>query len=178
MRRLIASAGLRASRTASSKRSIVPSQAAVDLTHSRLSDEVRWSTIINKAAKAVVALRTSNVRTFDSSAAACTQATGFVVDKELGLVLTNRHVVLVGPVTAEAIFENHEGVVCKPIYRDPIHDFGFCKLAVLRAAHRLTCYTSEIRSEERPVYGGRGGSAVPSGGQGRDGDSDYWQRRW
>lgn len=97
------------------------------LKHSRVSEEVRWSNVIKVASKAVVALRLSNVRSFDGSFASCSQATGFVVDKELGLVLTNRHVVLVGPVTAEAIFENHEGVACKPIYRDPIHDFGFCE---------------------------------------------------
>lgn len=100
----------------------------------RLSDENRWSNVINVASKAVVALRLSNVRSFDSSFASCSQATGFVVDKELGLILTNRHVVLVGPVTAEAIFENHEGVVCKPIYRDPIHDFGFCTCVYVEAA--------------------------------------------
>ena len=127
MRRIIASnAAVRAAaRAAGSKRAIAPAPSALLQKHVGVSDEVRWSSVINKAAKAVVALRTSNVRTFDCSLSSCSQATGFVVDKELGLILTNRHVVLVGPVTAEAIFENHEGVPCKPIYRDPIHDFGF-----------------------------------------------------
>ena len=37
-------------------------------------------------------------------------ATGFVVDAERGLILTNRHVVHQGPVTAEAIFLNDEEV--------------------------------------------------------------------
>ena len=32
------------------------------------------------------------------------QATGFVVDAERGLILTNRHVVTPGPVVAEAVF--------------------------------------------------------------------------
>jgi S1-C subfamily serine protease len=92
------------------------------------SDEHRWSKTILKASKAVVSLRLCNVRSFDSVFSSSGFATGFVVDSELGLILTNRHVVLVGPLTSEAIFENHEGVVCQPIYRDPIHDFGFCKL--------------------------------------------------
>jgi S1-C subfamily serine protease len=107
---------------------VMPSTTNLLKQASRVSDEVRWSNVIKVASKAVVALRMSTVRSFDGSFAACSQATGFVVDKELGLILTNRHVVLVGPVTAEAIFENHEGVVCKPIYRDPIHDFAFCTL--------------------------------------------------
>jgi len=94
---------------------------------SRISDEAKWTKVLAEASKAVVALRLSNVRSFDSSFASCGQATGFVVDRELGLILTNRHVVLVGPISAEAVFENHEGVVCQPIYRDPIHDFGFLK---------------------------------------------------
>ncbi len=29
-----------------------------------------------------------------------------------------------GPIVAEAIFENHEEVPCKALYRDPVHDFG------------------------------------------------------
>ncbi len=52
-------------------------------------------------------------------------ATGFVVDAERGLILTNRHVANPGPVVAEAVFLNHEEVEVKVIYRDPVHDFGF-----------------------------------------------------
>jgi S1-C subfamily serine protease len=47
------------------------------------------------------------------------------VDAERGLVLTNRHVVTAGPVVAEAIFLNNEEVRLTPVYRDPVHDFGF-----------------------------------------------------
>lgn len=52
-------------------------------------------------------------------------ATGFVVNAEKGLILTNRHVVGAGPIVAEAIFHNNEEVPIKAIYRDPVHDFGF-----------------------------------------------------
>ncbi|HET7756114.1 MAG TPA: trypsin-like peptidase domain-containing protein, partial [Steroidobacteraceae bacterium] len=52
------------------------------------------------------------------------QATGFVIDAEKGLILTNRHVVTPGPVTAEATFLNREEVQLFPVYRDPVHDFG------------------------------------------------------
>ncbi len=48
-----------------------------------------------------------------------------MVDAERGLLLTNRHVVMPGPVVAEAVFLNREEVDLKPVYRDPVHDFGF-----------------------------------------------------
>ena len=48
-----------------------------------------------------------------------------MVDAERGLILTNRHVVTPGPVTAKATFLNREEVQLYPIYRDPVHDFGF-----------------------------------------------------
>lgn len=47
------------------------------------------------------------------------------MDKALGLILTNRHVVTPCPVVAEAVFQNREEVPVRPLYYDPIHDFGF-----------------------------------------------------
>ena len=44
---------------------------------------------------------------------------------EGAVILTNRHVVTPGPVTAEAVFLDREVVQLSPIYRDPVHDFGF-----------------------------------------------------
>ena len=52
-------------------------------------------------------------------------ATGFVVDAERGILLTNRHVVQPGPVVAEAILQNNEEIQLEAMYRDPVHDFGF-----------------------------------------------------
>jgi pro-apoptotic serine protease NMA111 len=57
----------------------------------------------------------------------CVQATGFVVDATRGLILTNRHVVTPGPIIAEAVFNNHEEVPVWPVYRDPVHDFGYAR---------------------------------------------------
>ncbi|KAJ6396463.1 hypothetical protein OIU77_021488 [Salix suchowensis] len=51
--------------------------------------------------------------------------TGLVVDKQRGIILTNRHVVDPGPVNAQAIFASNEEIPVRPIYRDPVHDFGF-----------------------------------------------------
>ena len=41
--------------------------------------------------------------------------TGFVVDKEQGLILTNRHVVLPGPAVAEGVFLDNEEVEIEAI---------------------------------------------------------------
>ena len=50
-----------------------------------------------------------------------------MVDKNLGLILTNRHVVTPGPIVAEAVFQNREEVRVHPLYYDPVHDFGFMR---------------------------------------------------
>ena len=70
------------------------------------------------------------------------QATGFVVDAERGLILTNRHVVTPGPVKAFAtVFLNREEVELEPVYRDPVHDFGFFRYdpSKLRSSSRPSC---------------------------------------
>ena len=84
-----------------------------------------WETTIERVSRGVVALRVTGTRAFDTEGPGVSLATGFVVDAERGLILTNRHVVRPGPVTAEAVFLNHERVRIWPVYRDPVHDFGF-----------------------------------------------------
>ncbi|XP_043695040.1 protease Do-like 7 isoform X2 [Telopea speciosissima] len=84
-----------------------------------------WRKALNKVVPAVVVLRTTGCRAFDTEAAGASYATGFVVDKRRGVILTNRHVVKPGPVVAEAMFVNREEIPVHPIYRDPVHDFGF-----------------------------------------------------
>lgn len=84
-----------------------------------------WSTTIERVSPSIVSIQVDAVRAFDTEWNASAQATGFVVDAERGIILTNRHVVQPGPVTAQAVFRNHEEVDLKPIYRDPVHDFGF-----------------------------------------------------
>ncbi|KAM1405537.1 hypothetical protein ACFXTH_000336 [Malus domestica] len=74
---------------------------------------------------AVIVLRTPVCHVFDTEAAGASYATSFIVDKRRGIILTNRHVVKPGPVVAEAIFVNREEILVYPIYRDPVHDFGF-----------------------------------------------------
>lgn len=83
-----------------------------------------WQQTLDRVAKAVVVLRVSSPRGFDDVVPGTGTATGFVVDEEQGLILTNRHVVTPGPVVAEAVFQNNEEVDVEAVYRDPVHDFG------------------------------------------------------
>ncbi len=83
-----------------------------------------WAVTLERIASSVVSIDVDATRAFDTEWNTTAQATGFVVDAERGLILTNRHVVTPGPVTAEATFLNREEVQLYPVYRDPVHDFG------------------------------------------------------
>ncbi len=88
-------------------------------------DSSRWTRTLERISTGVVAIQIDAARAFDTEWNTSAQATGFVVDAEHGLILTNRHVVTPGPVKAFATFLNREEVELEPVYRDPIHDFGF-----------------------------------------------------
>ena len=89
------------------------------------ADDTAWTETLERISSGVVSIRVDSTRAFDTEWNSSTQATGFVVDAERGLILTNRHVVTPGPVIAEAVFRNNEEVRLTPVYRDPVHDFGF-----------------------------------------------------
>lgn len=89
-----------------------------------VQDDTRWSRTIERIASSVVTIQIDQARAFDTEWNSSGQATGFVIDAKRGLILTNRHVVTPGPVTAQAVFQNREEVTLFPIYRDPVHDFG------------------------------------------------------
>lgn len=88
-------------------------------------EERRWGETLERISSGVVSIRVDITRAFDTEWNQSSQATGFVVDAERGLILTNRHVVTPGPVVAQAVFRNQEEVDLVPVYRDPVHDFGF-----------------------------------------------------
>ena len=69
-----------------------------------------WSNTLERVATGVVSIRVDSTRAFDTEWNSSSQATGFVVDAERGIILTNRHVVTPGPVVAEAVFLNNEEV--------------------------------------------------------------------
>ncbi len=88
------------------------------------STPANWAQTLERIATGVVTIQIDSTRAFDTEWNTTAQATGFVIDAKRGLILTNRHVVTPGPVTAQAIFLNREEVQLYPVYRDPIHDFG------------------------------------------------------
>ncbi len=83
-----------------------------------------WETTLDRVIPSVVAIRVTGTREFDTENAGTGVGTGFIIDAENGLILTNRHMVHAGPVIAEAVFQDHEEIPLEPIYRDPVHDFG------------------------------------------------------
>ncbi len=89
------------------------------------SDSQAWRGTLERISTGVVSIKIDSTRAFDTEWNQSSQATGFVVDAERGLILTNRHVVTPGPVRAEALFTNQEEVELAAVYRDPVHDFGF-----------------------------------------------------
>ena len=83
-----------------------------------------WARTLERIAGSVVTIEIDQTRSFDTERNVSAQATGFVIDAERGLILTNRHVVTPGPVIAEATFLNREELELHAVYRDPVHDFG------------------------------------------------------
>lgn len=86
-----------------------------------------WKNTISEVRRSVLSLKVNSSRAFDDKWNSSSVATGFVVDAKQGIVLTNRHVITVGPVDARGVFSNGEEISLTPIYRDPVHDFGFLK---------------------------------------------------
>ncbi len=86
-----------------------------------------WAQTVSKAANSVVSIQLSQLRNFNDARQGNTSATGFVVDAERGIILTNRHVVGAGPIRLSATFQNQERVNAVPLYRDPVHDFAFIR---------------------------------------------------
>lgn len=119
------------------------------------SNNNKWAETITNVVNCVVSIHFSHVAPFDTENAVSSEATGFVVDASRGLILTNRHVVGPGPFTGYVVFDNHESVDVKPIFRDPIHDFGilkfnpqdvkYLKLTQLELAPDLAKVGTEIR---------------------------------
>ena len=92
--------------------------------HVRAEENPAWDSTLERIAPSVVTIEIDQARAFDTEWNQSSQATGFVVDAERGLILTNRHVVTPGPVVATAVFLNREEVELHAVYRDPVHDFG------------------------------------------------------
>jgi S1-C subfamily serine protease len=106
---------------------LVDPHLGIDPSESDHSIAKRWQSTLEKAVTSVVSVRFMVVASFDTEPSLVSEATGFIVDAQRGIVLTNRHVVGAGPFVGQIICHDHEEVDAIPIYRDPIHDFGFLK---------------------------------------------------
>lgn len=96
-----------------------------------------WQSTIETAIKSVVSIRFSQVSAFDTETAETSEATGFVVDRERGIIVTNRHVACSGPFVGEALWHDHEEALVFPVYRDPVHDFGFLRFDPAKLKYML-----------------------------------------
>lgn len=108
------------------------------------TEPAAWRRTLERIAPAIVSIQVDATRAFDTEWNESSQATGFVVDAARGLILTNRHVVTAGPVRAQALFLNQEEVELVPVYRDPVHDFGFYRYDPAALKY--------IRPEALPLY--------------------------
>src|SRR6185369_8148605 len=54
-------------------------------------EDAPWAATLERIAQSVVAIKIDATRAFDTEWNSSAQATGFVIDAERGLVLTNRH---------------------------------------------------------------------------------------
>ena len=69
-------------------------ELAMEIESSVMAED--WRRALSRVVPAVVVLRTTAPRAFDTEVAGASYATGFVVDKSRGIILTNRHVVKPG----------------------------------------------------------------------------------
>lgn len=91
------------------------------------AEEGSWQATLDQIVPAIVALQVIAVRTFQDDFAGTHGGTGFVVDWDRGLMLTNRHVCTCGPERTTATFVGcpaMEEVSCAIAYVDPVHDFA------------------------------------------------------
>ncbi|KAJ2808539.1 serine protease, partial [Coemansia furcata] len=87
--------------------------------------DIRWDTLQDRLRSSVVSISICHTFHFDHEEAYRSNATGFVVDAEQGIILSNRHVMATGPSFHKATFFNDMELFLQPTYYDPIHDFAF-----------------------------------------------------
>lgn len=110
-----------------------------------------WRMALNKVVPAVVVLRTNACRAFDTESAGASYATGFVVDKRRGIILTNRHVVKPG--NTELVF-----LCCMNFQVNVGVNYG-CLLSSQRIEQMFVIFVGPVvaeamfvNREEIPVY--------------------------
>ncbi|KAI9143414.1 hypothetical protein BKA69DRAFT_1026590 [Paraphysoderma sedebokerense] len=88
------------------------------------ANDDKWNAVIEKAIESIVSIKYCVTSYFDSYKPGRYSATGFIVDVDNALILTNKHVCTDAPWMGKVSFRNSEEVDARVVYRDPIHDFG------------------------------------------------------
>ena len=86
-----------------------------------------WALAIRKTFNSIVKLEYIQAKDHNGILASHYTASGFVVDAERGIILTNKHAGVEKAVIARARFDNGDSVSLTPLYCDPENDFGFYK---------------------------------------------------
>jgi S1-C subfamily serine protease len=84
--------------------------------------------ILNELSKGIVNIKVSKPKSFDSEATGIIEATGFIIDKKLGLIVTNRHVCGPSPSDITVGLLNGETISAYTVYFDPFHDFSIIRV--------------------------------------------------
>ncbi|MEZ4818727.1 MAG: serine protease [Bdellovibrionota bacterium] len=102
-------------------------------------DRDQWNALVEQVRPAVVKLDVANSIGLDNDFPFSGAATGVIVDKEEGLIVTNRHVVSKSPLNKLSInFYNSKSVNGNVFYIDPWHDFAFVKFDPSEVDFELT----------------------------------------
>ncbi|KAJ1992715.1 hypothetical protein GGI25_002046 [Coemansia spiralis] len=124
--------GMAAAAAAISSKTAVSTNAAVTSAGTLVKPEMEkeapqysWNTIQERLRTSVVSITMSFPTAFEEVRAHNAYATGFVVDSELGIIMSNRHVMGPGPSYHKATFFDNQEVHLQPAYFDPVHDFSF-----------------------------------------------------
>ncbi|KAJ2713976.1 hypothetical protein H4R19_001976 [Coemansia spiralis] len=84
-----------------------------------------WDTLQERLRASVLSINIVRPMPFDTFDCGSGYASGFIVDAEQGIVLSNRHVVGPGPRYHKGTFFNNQEIDLQPHYCDPVHDFAF-----------------------------------------------------
>lgn len=106
-------------------------QQAVDASGSE-----EWTHTLRRVARSIVNVRMEVACGLEGDGAYVSQGTGFVVDAERELILTNRHIATVGWTRHSVVFvATNEEAPATVVYRDPIHDFAILRVASAALRH-------------------------------------------
>ncbi|KAJ2857963.1 hypothetical protein J3B02_000620 [Coemansia erecta] len=88
------------------------------------NDKTKWNFMQVRLRDSIVAIQCTAAHCFDTDEAGCSNATGFVVDADLGIIVSNRHVMGSGPSYHKGVFFNNTEIFLQPCFYDPINDFS------------------------------------------------------